>query len=380
MTLKDNTSRKLKIAIVAPSLRYVGGHSVQADLFLRHWRDDPDAETIFVAIDPPLPNWSGRARRIRGLRTLLRAPFYVVDLWRALAHVDIAHIFASSYWSFLIAAAPAWVIAKLRGARTLLNYHSGDARDHLMRFRSAPFVMSRVDELVVPTRYLTAVLGEFGLSAVVVPNLVDLAQFQYRPRRPLRPHLICSRGFSAYYSVDVVVRAFAAVKRDYPGATLALLGEGPLEGEIRRLVSDLKLPDITFTGVVSRERIGDAYAQSDIFINGSSIDAQPVSVIEAFRAGTPVVTTSPEAMPYLVEHERTGLLSPVGDAESLAANVIRLLRDSDLATRIAENAYRESCKYEWDVVRGQWLNLYRSMLAPSVATAPPEGESARSIL
>ena len=110
------------------------------------------------------------------------------------------------------------------------------------------------------------------------------------------------------------------------------------------------------------------------------IDAQPVSVIEAFRAGTPVVTTSPEAMPYLVEHERTGLLSPVGDAKALAANVTRLLSDSDLATRIAENAYRESCKYDWDVVRGQWLSLYRSMLAPSLATAPPEGESARSIL
>ena len=69
---------------------------------------------------------------------------------------------------------------------------------------------------------------------------------------------------------------------------------------------------VIFTGVVSRERIGDAYAQADIFINGSSVDAQPVSVIEAFRAGTPVVTTSPEAMPYLVEHVRTGLLSTVG--------------------------------------------------------------------
>ena len=380
MTPQDNASKRLRIAIVAPSLRYVGGHSVQAELFLRNWRDDPDVEAIFVAIDPPLPNWSARAKRVRGLRTLLREPLYIVDLWRALADVDIAHIFASSYWSFLIAAVPAWLIAKLRGARTLLNYHSGDARDHLTRFRSAPFVMSRVDELVVPTRYLTDVLGEFGLRAVVVPNLVDLSQFRYRARRPLRPDLICSRGFSAYYSVDVVVRAFAEVKRDYPDATLALLGEGPLEGELRRLVADLKLADVIFTGVVSRERIGDVYAQADIFINGSSVDAQPVSVIEAFRAGTPVVTTSPEAMPYLVENERTGLLSPVGDAKALAANVIRLLRDSDLAARIAENAYGESHKYEWDVVRGQWLSLYRGMLSPSAATALPEGESARSIL
>jgi glycosyltransferase involved in cell wall biosynthesis len=85
-------------------------------------------------------------------------------------------------------------------------------------------------------------------------------------------------------------------------------------------------------------------------------------VIEAFRAGTPVVTTSPECMPYLVQHERTGLLSPVGDEKALAANVIRLLRDPELAHRLAENAHDESQKYTWEVVRLQWLKVYRELI------------------
>ena len=88
----------------------------------------------------------------------------------------------------------------------------------------------------------------------------------------------------------------------------------------------------------------------------------PVSIIEAFGAGTPVVTTSPESMPYLVDHERTGLLSPVGDEKALAANVIRLLRDPAFAARLAQNAYQESRKYTWEVVRRQWLDVYREML------------------
>jgi glycosyltransferase involved in cell wall biosynthesis len=88
----------------------------------------------------------------------------------------------------------------------------------------------------------------------------------------------------------------------------------------------------------------------------------PVSIIEAFGAGTPVVTTSPECMPYLVEHERTGLLSPVGDEKALAANVIRLLREPELALRLAENAHAESQKYTWEVVRGQWLETYRRLM------------------
>ena len=177
-----------------------------------------------------------------------------------------------------------------------------------------------------------------------MPNIVDLAQFRYRERIPLRPHLVCTRGFSTYYSVDVVVRAFAEVRKEYPEAQLDLVGNGPLEGDIRKLVADLNLSGVNFTGVAPYREISKYYEQADIFINASWLDNMPLSVIEAFASGTPVVTTSPECMPYLVKHERTGLLSPVGDEKALAANVIRLLRDPARAARLAQNARDESQK------------------------------------
>ena len=127
---------RLKVAIVAPSLRYVGGPAVHADLLLRLWRGDPDVEMNFVGIDPPLPPCLCWAERIRGLRTILREPLFFVDLWRGFKDADIAHIFPTSYWSFLIAAAPAWLFAKVLGKKALINPRSGDARDHLHRFRS----------------------------------------------------------------------------------------------------------------------------------------------------------------------------------------------------------------------------------------------------
>ena len=225
-----NARKRLKVAVVAPSLRYVGGQAVQADLLMRLWRDDPDLEMSFIAVDPPLPRVLAWAEGIRGLRTILREPIYFLHLWRGLQDVDIAHLFSAAYWSFLLAPAPAWLFARLRGKKALINYRSGEARDHLRRFRSGSFVLSRVDEIVAPSGYLVDVFREFGLNAVVVPNVVDLTQFHYRERNPLRPHLVCTRGFSAYYSVDVVVRAFAEVKKVYPGAKLDLVGGGRLGG------------------------------------------------------------------------------------------------------------------------------------------------------
>jgi glycosyltransferase involved in cell wall biosynthesis len=361
---KESSAKRLRVSIVAPSLRYVGGQSAQADLLLRRWQNDPDIDIGSVAVDPPLPRVLAWAERIPGLRTILREPIYFARLHQGLKDVDVVHIFSASYWSFLLAPAPASFFAtmKPRRAKTLINYHSGEARDHLQRFRSARFVLSRVDRIVVPSGYLVDVFREFGLSASAVPNIVDLSQFRYRERTPLRPHLVCTRGFSRYYSVDVVVRAFAEVKKEYPEAKLDLVGNGPLESDVRKLVADLNLAGVNFAGVASRQEIGKYYDQADIFINASWLDNMPLSVIEAFASGTPVVTTSPECMPYLVEHERTGLLSSVGDEKALAANVIRLLRDPALAARLAQNAHEQSRKYTWEAVREQWLNTYRALI------------------
>lgn len=354
---------KLKVAIVAPSLRYVGGQSVQADLLVRLWEDDPEVDVRWIHVDPPLPRFLSWAEGMTGVRTVLREPIYLFHLLRGLKDVDIVHAFAASYWSFLLAPALAWLVARVLGKKILINYHSGEARDHLKRFWSGRFVLSQVDAIVAQSGYLVDVFREFGLHAVAVPNLVDLTQFRYRERNPLRPHLVCTRGFSRYYCVDVVVRAFAEIQKAYPDARLDLVGGGPLEQEIRKLVVDMKLQGVGFTGVASREEIGKYYDAADIFINASRVDNMPVSIIEGFGAGTPVVTTSPEAIPYLVEHERTGLLSAVGDEMALAANVIRLLRNPELAAQLAQNAHQETSKYTWNAVRGQWLAIYRRLVS-----------------
>jgi L-malate glycosyltransferase len=363
--LGGSPSRPLRVAIVAASSRYVGGQSVQAELLLANWHNDPEVEASLIPIDPVFPPGLKWAESIPFLRTLVRQPFYFCALWRGLSDTDVAHIFSASYWSFLIGPAPAWIVARALGKRTLIHYHSGEARDHLRRFRTARPVLGNADLLVVPSAYLVDVFREFGLNTQAVPNIVDRSQFTFRERKPLRPRLICTRGFHTYYRVDLVVRAFAEVQREFSLARLDLVGKGPEEEKIRNLVSKLNLNGVNFAGVASRQEIGRFYDAADIFINASALDNMPVSIQEAFASGTPVVSTAPEGMRYLVEHERTGLLSEPGDASALAQNVKRLLRDSRLASFIALNAYEQSYQYRWTMVREQWLEIYRSVACHS---------------
>jgi glycosyltransferase involved in cell wall biosynthesis len=350
----------IRIAVVAASQRYVGGQSVQAELLLRNWQNDPAIEAQFIPIDPPLPRLLAWMEHIQFLRTLIREPIYLASLWRGLKNVEIAHIFSASYWSFLVAPFPAWFIARLRGAKTIIHYHSGEARDHLKRFRGVRSVLEDADQLVVPSGYLADVFREFGLQAQVVANVVDLTRFRFRERKPLRPRLVCTRGFHPYYCLDVVVRAFGEIQQVFPEATLDLVGKGPVEASIRSLVHDLKLSGVNFAGAVPHHEISSCYAAADIFINASSLDNMPVSILEAFASGTPVVTTAPEGMSYLIKNEHTGLLSQLGDARALAGNVVRLLREPELASRLASNARAELPRYSWKTVREEWLNIYRT--------------------
>ena len=358
----SSSPRPLRVAIVAPSLRYVGGQSVQADLLLQHWKHDPDVRASFIPVDPLFPAGLGWVLGIPGLRTIVRTPFYLAGLWRGLRDIDVAHIFSASFSSFLVAVLPAWLIARMRGKKTLINYHSGEARNHLKGSWLARTVLKRASRVVTPSGYLVDVFREFGLSAEAVPNIVDFTQFSYRERKPLRPHLVSTRGFHPYYCIDVVIKGFAEVKKAFPDAQLDLVGKGPLEAEIRRLVSELKLSGVNFCGVASRQEIGKFYDQADIFINASRLDNMPVSVLEAFASGTPVISTSPEGMRYLVEDGRTGLLCEPGDFVALAEHVLRVLRDPRLASSLSSNAVEELRRYRWEAVREQWLTVYRALV------------------
>ncbi len=125
---------------------------------------------------------------------------------------------------------------------------------------------------------------------------------------------------------------------------------------------DLELTGIEFLGQVSPADMPRLYHEADIYINASLIDNMPTSLIEAFAAGTPVVTSSAGGIPKIVDHERTGLMVPPKNFEALADAALRLLREPEFALEMARTARAETVeKYTWQVVRDQWVAAYRQL-------------------
>jgi hypothetical protein len=259
------------------------------------------------------------------------------------SRADVVHVFSASYSSFLLAPLPAVLIAKLLGRRVVLNYHSGEAPDHLRRSVLARWVMRRwVDVNVVPSTFLRDVLASFDIPAQVVTNTIDANVFSYRVRNPLRPQLLSTRNFEPIYNVAATIRAFARVQARYPEATMTLVGSGSEEQALRNLVTTLKLRNVTFAGRVAPTEIHRYYAAADIYVQTPRIDNMPLSVLEAFASGLPVVSTRVGGVPAILTNGVHGLLAEDDDEASVAQAVVTLLEAPDAARRLAANGARRA--------------------------------------
>jgi len=312
----------------------------------------------FIPINPRFPRKLAWLRRWPGARTLLNQLLYLPRL-RAIRRADVVHVLSAAYWSFLLGPVPAIMTAKWLQKPVVLNYHSGEADEHLARWGALVHPWLRMAEvIVVPSEYLREIFARHGYAVGVIRNVVDTSRFRYRERLPVGPRLVSTRNFEPHYRVEDTLQAFALLRGQYPTATLTLAGYGRQGASLRQLAEAIGPQGIRFVGRVEPERMPALCDGADIFVNSSVVDNQPVSVLEAFAAGLPVVSTPTGAIGSMVRDGETGLLVPPRDPAAMAKAVASLLADPEQAVRMARQARREVECYTWPQVREAWAAAY----------------------
>ncbi|HLM24539.1 MAG TPA: glycosyltransferase family 4 protein [Pyrinomonadaceae bacterium] len=358
--------KPVRLLLVAPSLRILGGQAVQANYLLAHLSREPMFKVSFVPHNPHFPGPFRLMQRIKYVRTIVTSLVYCLNLLLQIPRHDIIHVFSASYLSFLLAPTPAIFIARLFGKKVILNYHSGEAEDHLRCWpRTSVPIMKMADELIVPSVYLVDVFRKFGLHAYAISNIIDQDQFKFRERKPLRPIFLSNRNLYPLYNVACTLRAFARIQQKFPEAKLIVAGGGRRRPYLESLARELKLQNVEFRGLVSPDKMRELYDEAHIFLNSSNIDNMPGSILDSFACGLPVVSTNAGGIRCIITHGRTGLLVPKNDFKAMASWAIRLLETPELAESIARNAYEECPAYTWPAVRETWLAAYLRLVGAS---------------
>ena len=148
------------------------------------------------------------------------------------------------------------------------------------------------------------------------------------------------------------------VKESHPGARLDIVGSGAQEAELKSWVVQKGLEDVFFAGAVPNQEIARFLQAADILLNPSNVDNMPISLLEAFAFGVPVISTRVGGIPDLVGEEKAALLVEPGDYLRMAEKISELVKEPEKANRLTAYA-KDLCKdFTWDSVRSRLLEVY----------------------
>lgn len=160
-----------------------------------------------------------------------------------------------------------------------------------------------------------------------------------------------------------LVRAMPILLGAFPSARLVVVGEGPLEEELKQAARKSGVADrVHFLGF--RQDVPDLLAAFDVYALPSLWEGLSISLIEALAAGKPIVATSIDGNREVIEHMKTGLLVPPGDVAALAEGLRTMLANRALAARLARNArLLAEAHFSFERMVEQNLAVYDSVVA-----------------
>lgn len=234
-------------------------------------------------------------------------------------------------------------LAKLAGARSVVHVHVKWSNEYSALAR---WGVQRADAVFSISRYVTSTLldmGRPGATIHTVLNGIDPSRWdptvdgsELRRELGIAEDALVLASVSRLFSWKgqrELLRAFALVRSELPNTRLLIVGADAQEVEGSSFTVELKAlartlgvaEDVLFTG--PRSDVPRVMAACDLFTMPSFEEPFGLVFLEAMAMKKPVVALDNGGTPEVVEHGRSGLLSPPEDIRGLAANILGLLRD-----------------------------------------------------
>ncbi len=209
---------------------------------------------------------------------------------------------------------------------------------------------------IAPSRFLHDIFQKHGFdNTEIIPNAIKSDNYPFKKRSSFKPKLLWVRRFQKRYNPFMALKILRILKQSYPDASLCMVGpekDGTM-ASCKMLVEKYDL-DVRFTGKLRKKHWAELSRNYDFFINTTSVDNTPISVIEAMSLGLAIVSTDVGGMPMLIEHGRDGILVPEDDEKSMANEIIKIIEDPIKGENICLNARKKVEQFDWDLVKEQW--------------------------
>lgn len=278
--------------------------------------------------------------------------------YRSQAKVVLMDVYSTKafYFAYIIA-----VLCQLLGKKYICFLHGGNLPERLKKNPGlSKTLFNKSLANVSPSKYLHKAFVDAGFQAKYIPNYLRLDAYPFLNRTPHSGKILWVRSFHHIYNPVMAIDMLFELRKKLPNATLCMVGtdkDGTLE-LVKNRISELGLTDVVeITGFLPKEEWVRRSTQYEVFINTTTIDNHPVSLIEAMALGLPIVSTGVGGVPFLIDDQKTGLLVPNGDFQAMADAIEKLISSPEYFSQIASNARFAADEFDWENVKKQWIDL-----------------------
>lgn len=257
------------------------------------------------------------------------------------------------------------LVVTLQG-ETMMDDH--DIFEHSSMLRGAlRFALRRAEAVTACSQFvLDDAIARFGLasgSGQVVFNGVDIEEPSVQSFEvPFDRFVLALGRMVKKKGFDLLLDAFPAVIERVPGVGLVLGGAGSYQPALEARVRELGLHDsVHFSGNMGRGRVAAMMQRADAFVMPSRLEPFGIVVLEAWRAGCPVVASSVGGAPEFVRDGTDGLLVDPHDRGALEQALTMVLTDPALRQNLAANGTRRVLEFDWKVIAQRYLDAYGSV-------------------
>lgn len=230
--------------------------------------------------------------------------------------------------------------------------------DMLSRMKKSPkytqWLFNHSKHNISPSHFLEKGLQEQGIKVVYIPNFLDIEQYIYKERKDIKPNILWVRSLHAIYQPLMACEVVNKLKNSYPQIKLTMVGPDKDGSKqlIEKYIQVNQLENhIVLTGKLEKKEWHQLAASHDIFLNTTSIDNHPVSVIEAMALGLPIVSTNAGGLNYLLTNNTDSLLVDINDAEGMCTQIETLINDPILAAKISNHAKQLADTFDWKYIK-----------------------------
>ena len=176
----------------------------------------------------------------------------------------------------------------------------------------------------------------------------------------------CVSRLDKVKGVDIFLRAAAQVASQKENVKFIIAGEGPERKALEKMTQDLGLfGKVRFLGF--QDAVQSLMSQMDVIILSSWMEGLPLSPMEAFSVGIPVIATAVDGTKEIVQDGINGILVETGDYQSIATGIIRMIDEPAWRRELSKQAYiTYKDKFSYNVFADQILNYYRNEVNDSL--------------